>query len=95
MRQIGTLYGGNIVVEMTATEWLAITCDTKRLYALPKVCRDYRKKNQMSQTALAKRAGISRAYLWRIEQGKANVSMKIYRRLMAIVFQDEEVPFEG
>ena len=43
----------------------------------------WRAKARLSQTALAKRAGVSRALLSSIEQGTANVTLDVLSRLAA------------
>jgi len=91
MRQIGKLRDGNIIVEMTLSEWLAILCNANMFYDLATICKDHRRKTLTSQTAMAKRAGISRNCLARIERGESNVSLEIYKRLMIVAFEDREV----
>jgi len=43
----------------------------------------WRAKSRLSQTVLAKRAGVSRALLSSIEQGTANVTLDVLSRLAA------------
>ncbi len=95
MKQIGTLSNGNLIVETRPAEWLYIIVCTARVPRdLPTICRDYRSKHRLSQTALARQVGISRNWMSRIEKGTANISLALYRKLMTVVFKDEEVALE-
>jgi len=95
MRQLGKLSNGNIIVEMEPMEWLTLICGTERFYDIPTICREYRAENHLSKTDPARKLGISRNWVHRMEQGETNISLALYRRLIALAFRDKEVCLEG
>jgi len=85
MKWIGESESGRELVEMSRDEFgLFVATQCREEADVGAAVRKWRHKNGVSQTELAKRAGISRNYVSQIETGEAaNVSYRVYQSLMA------------
>jgi len=85
MKWIGESESGGEIVEMSREEFrLFVATQARREENIGAAVQKWRRENGVSQTALAKRAGISRNYVSQIETGEAaNVSYRVHQKLMA------------
>ncbi len=90
MYRVGETTAGNILVEMTPREWEAVTMLFKAndifIDHLGEELARYRRESGLSQSAVAHKLGVSRAYVSLIERGLAdNVSNEVRRRIAQLV----------
>jgi len=84
MKRIGTTSSGNIIVEMTPREWVRTAKGVSSLEDLASLTKKYRQENNVSQTTLARKVGLSRNTIYAVEQGKLATITTVERILSAI-----------
>jgi len=84
MKRIGITSSGNIIVEMTPREWLRTTKGVSSMEDLASLTKRYRQENNVSQTTLARKVGLSRNTIYAVEQGKLPTITTVERILSAI-----------
>jgi DNA-binding XRE family transcriptional regulator len=84
MKRIGTTSSGNIVVEMTPTEWLKTSKEVSAMESLPSLIKQYREESKLSQDALGREAGVSRNTIRDLERGRLR-NLKTMERVLAVI----------
>jgi len=87
MRKVGSTASGDILVEMTPSEWERLAQYQEIPENVGEVLRKYRKGQGLSQKALAAHLGVHRNWISRIENGHGRNTELVekYRRIMAII----------
>jgi DNA-binding XRE family transcriptional regulator len=83
MKRVGKTSSGNIIIEMTPTEWLRTSKEVSAMESLPSLIKQYREENKASQDALGRKAGISRNTIREVERGKL-VNLKTVEKILSM-----------
>jgi ribosome-binding protein aMBF1 (putative translation factor) len=87
MYKVGSTASGNILVEITPSEWERLAQYKEIPENVGEVLRKYRKGQGLSQEALATQLGVHRNWISAIENGQSRNTQLVekYRRIMAII----------
>lgn len=89
MKVIGQTKNETIIVELDLFEFVRLIDFPTSSKELGERIANYRKQHKLSQGDLALLIGISRTYLSLIENGREEISFRIYKRIVAVIEADD------
>jgi len=88
MQRVGKASSGNLLVEVTPKEWKLLGSYFNKAEDLGLAVLEYRKKNGLKINAFAKKVGVSRNMVTKIENyGCDSLSFRTYQRVLSTILE--------